>query len=337
MSPTPPSSPRRRPGSSATRKASQAALDSGFRRNDDGVQGQALATSDQPDTTIAELRRAVAAELRAAWGDDPAQSPQLDAKLIVAHALGRDPGGLVFHDKHPVDATNILAVRDLVRRRLAGEPVARLVGEREFWGLPFALGPDTLVPRPDSETVVAALLEALGRTGPRARPLRLLDLGTGSGCLLLAALSELPDAFGVGVDLAEGAVMVARSNAARLGLAARSAFVRGSWAESLSGRFDGILANPPYIESEAIDSLAIEVREHDPKLALDGGPDGLAPYRAMIPELPCLLAADGAAVFEIGMGQAGSVAAIAGAAGLNTFATNDLSGLPRALTMTLRN
>jgi release factor glutamine methyltransferase len=288
-------------------------------------------------TTIGGLRRAIAAELRAAWGDDPAPSPDLDAKLIIAHALGRNPGEVVFHDKHQLGAAEIDAIRALVTRRIAGEPVARLVGEKEFWGLAFTLGPETLVPRPDSETVVAALLEAVDRTGLRDRPLRLLDLGTGSGCLLIAALGELPHATGVGVDLAEGAVAVAAANAARHGLAARATFARANWTAGLTGRFDGILSNPPYIESDAIGSLAIEVRAHDPKRALDGGPDGLAPYRSLIPELPRLLAPNGVAVFEIGVGQAESVAGIAHAAGLETSVANDLSGIARALTTTLRN
>ncbi|KMO27620.1 SAM-dependent methyltransferase, partial [Methylobacterium tarhaniae] len=172
----------------------------------------------------------------------------------------------------------------------AGEPVARIIGAWEFWGLPFGLSSDTLVPRPDTETLVEAAL-GLG-LGPDA-PHRLADLGTGSGCILVALLTEWPQAVGLGIDRSPGACVTARANAARNGVADRAAFAVGDWASALSGPFDVVVANPPYIASEVIAGLSGEVRDHDPRLALDGGADGLDAYRTILAQVPRLLAPGG--------------------------------------------
>jgi release factor glutamine methyltransferase len=215
-------------------------------------------------------------------------------------------------------------------RREAGEPVWRILGEREFWGLPFRLSPATLEPRPDSETIVEAALKELA--GRNTEPLSLLDLGTGTGCLLIALLSELPNASGLGVDLSEEACRTATGNAALNGLAERASFRQGSWTDGLTGRFDLILSNPPYIPSGEIAGLAVEVREHDPLLALDGGEDGLGPYRIFARTLPPLLAPGGRIVFEIGAGQGPDVVALMQAGGLEFRGSrNDLGGHERAL------
>jgi release factor glutamine methyltransferase len=216
-----------------------------------------------------------------------------------------------------------------VARRLAGEPVDRIIGSRGFWTLDLAVTPDVLSPRPDTETIVRTALE---RIGGREAPLRILDLGTGSGAILLALLKELPEATGLGVDVSEAALAVARGNADRTGLEARAAFAKGDWTAGLSGAFDVIVSNPPYIPTGDIASLDREVREHDPHLALDGGRDGLAWYRAICVGIQGLLAPQGFAVLEFGQGQGGDIQRIAEAAGL-VFAgfRNDLNGIERVI------
>jgi release factor glutamine methyltransferase len=215
-------------------------------------------------------------------------------------------------------------------RRLAGVPVWRILGEREFWGLPFSLSPATLEPRPDSETLVEAALTALA--GRREEELSLLDLGTGTGCLLLALISELPKARGLGIDLSGEACTTAAGNAARNGLGGRATFRQGDWTQGLAGRFDLIVSNPPYIPSGEIAGLAAEVREHDPLLALDGGADGLEPYRLFAACLPALIAPGGILVLEIGAGQGPDVVALMRAGGLEfRMSRNDLGGHERAL------
>jgi release factor glutamine methyltransferase len=212
-------------------------------------------------------------------------------------------------------------------RRAGHEPVSRILGHREFWSLDFALGPATLDPRPDSETLVEAALAACPD-----RPLRVLDLGTGTGCLLLAVLHDRPAAFGLGVDRSEAAAGTARANARALGLADRAAFLVGDWATALDARFDLILSNPPYIPEAEIAALDPEVRDHDPHLALSGGADGLDAYRDLAVALPGLLVPGGTAVVELGIGQAADVAALFRAAGLDITATpHDLAGIPRCL------
>jgi len=252
--------------------------------------------------------RAAAARLSAAGLD----SARLDARVLVAHALGVAPEDVVLHGGRPIAAGERRAIGQLIERRARREPVSRIVRRREFWSLPFRVTRATLDPRPDSETVVEAALAAIG---DRDRALRVLDLGTGTGCLLLALLSELPQARGLGVDVSAAALAVARANARALGLKARARFRRGVWAEGLAGRYDVIVSNPPYIPSGALAGLPPEVG-FDPAAALDGGADGLAAYRAIAAALPRLLPPGGVAALEIGAGQAQDVTAILASADL---------------------
>jgi release factor glutamine methyltransferase len=257
------------------------------------------------------------------------ESADLDARVLVSHALGWDPARVLAADE-TVDAACRSRLEAWVSRRLAGEPVARIVGKKEFWSRAFALSPDVLVPRPETETVVEAALSALP---DRNSALRILDLGVGSGALLAALLLELPRASGVGVDRSAGAIHTTRENLRALGLDARASLVLGDWAAGLAGPFDLVVTNPPYVATGDIAALPREVREHDPISALDGGVDGLAAYREIVSQLPRLLAAGGVAVLELGIGQEAQVAALARSAHLlvNESARSDLSGLPRAL------
>jgi release factor glutamine methyltransferase len=277
---------------------------------------------------IGALRREIAARLGGA-----SETPALDARLLVAHALGTDPSGIVLRDEEVAAGDLRSHVLSLAARRIAGEPVARIVGEKEFWGLRFRLSPDTLVPRPDTETVVSTALAAIDRAERRQEALRILDIGTGSGALLLALLSELPRAFGIGTDISPGAASTAAANAARLKLADRARFVVGNWADALAGGFDIVVANPPYIASPEIDGLPVEVRRYDPHIGLDGGADGLLAYRALIGDLGRLLSADGEAFFEVGAGQAEQVAGIAERSGFVPGRHHDLAGIERVVSL----
>lgn len=289
----------------------------------------------RPGLTLGEARRQLASRLRSAWGEGGDRTALLDARLLLAHATGADPGQLALRDDEPVEPAALAMAEALIERRVRGEPVARIVGEKEFWGLPFRLSPGTLVPRPETETLVAAALEAVVAAGRRDAPLRLLDLGTGSGCILLALLSELPRAAGTGVDRSADAVATAAANADRLGLGGRAHFVAGDWTNGIDGPFDAILANPPYVEGDDLPELPIEVIGHDPRLALDGGADGLDGYRAIIPELPRLLAPQGFAVVEFGPRQAEPVGELARAAGLDAAIGHDLAGRERIARLTM--
>ena len=252
-----------------------------------------------------------------------------EARLLVAEALGCDAARVLGFPESAMTAAAGRRLDELIARRSAREPVSRILGYREFWSLRFEISADTLDPRPDSETLIESVLAALD---DRERAYRVLDFGTGSGCLLLALLSELPNATGTGVDLAEGALEVARRNAAVLGLGSRARFVRGSWGDSLSSHWDVILANPPYIPSPALPILMPEVVLYEPKLALDGGMDGLEAYRALAPAMARLLATTGIAALEVGPGQAPVVAAIMAGAGLALRAVrHDLTGVDRCL------
>jgi len=277
--------------------------------------------------TVGGARRALAEKFRAAGLD----APELDARILVGHALGLDHPALTAAAAHPLRNAEQDAIEALARRRLAHEPVARIVGEKEFWSLRFWVDATTLVPRPETETVVEAALAALDAEGLRAEELRLADLGTGSGALLLALLSELPRAFGVGTDMSAGVLRLARANAERLRIRCAH-FVACDLAAALAGPFDLVVSNPPYVATGDIAGLAPEVRNFDPRIALDGGTDGLNFYRAIAAGAPTLLKPGGALVVELGAGQAQPVAGLFAAAGLAPLpARADLSGMPRAL------
>jgi release factor glutamine methyltransferase len=232
--------------------------------------------------------------------------------------------------RDPATRVDDASVQPLLGRRLAHEPLALILGRREFWSLDFAVSPATLIPRPESETLIEASAAAFASRPP---PRRLLDLGTGTGCLLLAALSEFPAAFGVGVDLAPEAAALAASNAAALGMAERACFMCGDWADPLDARFDLVLCNPPYVTTSEIDGLMPEVRRYEPRRALDGGPDGLAAYRHLLPCLSRLLDSGGVAVLELGAGQAVAVTNLARQAGFGSTVRPDLAGIPRAIVL----
>ncbi|WP_235976594.1 peptide chain release factor N(5)-glutamine methyltransferase [Sandaracinobacteroides hominis] len=262
--------------------------------------------------------------LRGAAETLPGDTPRLDAELLLAHVLGEERLA-VLASREAVSETDAVRFERLLARRRTHEPVAHILGEREFWSLPFRVNRDVLVPRPDSETLVA---EALAHFRGRP-PERVLDLGTGSGALLLAVLSEWPEARGLGIDLSEAALAVARDNAARLELADRATFRAGDWVEGVEGRFDLILCNPPYIEAGA--ELMPDVALFEPASALFGGVDGLDPYRLLFPRMAGLLAPGGVAIFEFGVGQEVALGALAAEAGLASRLANDLSGRPRAI------
>lgn len=277
--------------------------------------------------SLADCRRAWAAEFRAGGID----SPELDARVLIGHALGLDHAALAAHAEELLSAEQQRAIAALARRRLAHEPVARITGTKEFWSLPLRVNGATLVPRPETETVVTAALRALDRRGPRSTAWRIADIGTGSGAIALALLSELPNAFAVGTDISAAPLAVARDNAGRLGVS-RAAFVVCDMTSALSGPFDLIVSNPPYITTADLDRLAPEVRLFDPRVALDGGADGLHGYRALAATVAPLLARNGVLVVELGRGKVEPVAALIAAAGLAPMAPQpDLNGTPRAL------
>jgi len=285
---------------------------------------------------LAKALRDVTARLREAG----IGTASLDARLLLLQATGLTHEQLVADPHRPLDAPARTTLEALCARREAHAPVAHLLGEKEFWGLAFSVGPETLVPRPDSETVVEAALECADRLGGRERALRLLDLGTGSGCLAVALLSELPVAAAVAVDRSEAALTFAASNARRHGVAGRCGFVCIDWLDALAGRFDLIVSNPPYIATRELPGLMREVADHEPRAALDGGADGLDAYRRILPAAARCLTPGGFVVLEIGEEQAEAVAALARDAGLHFDhgldpAPRDLSGTKRCLRATL--
>lgn len=272
--------------------------------------------------TVAEAIRAAAARL--AITSDTAR---LDAELLMAHALRLSRSDMLLHATQEASPPGFAA---MIERRLAHEPVAYITGWQEFYGRPFRVTPDVLIPRGDSEVLVEQALAAR----PQAR--RVLDCGVGSGALLVTCLLELRDTTGVGIDRSQAAVHIAESNAQRLGLTREQAAIRladwtaDGWADGL-GRFDLILANPPYVEDDA--ALSPDVRDFEPGGALFAGPDGLDDYRVLIPQLPELLTTMGAAVIEIGAAQAAAVSAIAAAAGFSASLHCDLAGRPRVVVL----
>jgi release factor glutamine methyltransferase len=279
--------------------------------------------------TVDALRRALAARFAAAGID----SAELDARLLLGAALKLDLTGLITSGTRRLTAGEAERAEAFAVRRLNGEPVARILGEKEFWGLPLKISADTLVPRPDTETVVEFALELVRERRLPGGAMRILDIGTGTGAILLALLSEDPAAFGVATDISQGALATARDNAAALGLASRAGFVACCYASALKGPFDLVVSNPPYIRSADIAGLAEEVRGHDPHAALDGGADGLDAYRALIPQAAHLLSHGGALVVEAGHDQAGEIEGLMTAAGLTVPGPPkaDLAGIPRAI------
>jgi release factor glutamine methyltransferase len=279
--------------------------------------------------TIESVRRALTSRFRA----NAIDSAELDARLLAGAVLGLDLTGLITAANRPLTADESARLDQFAQRRLAGEPVARILGTKEFWGLSLQLSAATLVPRPDTETVVELALEMLRADGTANRPLRVADLGTGSGAILLALLSELPQAHGFGTDISAAALLTATANAARAGLADRATFIACDYATGLTGPFDLIVSNPPYIRSADIAGLATAVRDHDPPAALDGGTDGLDAYRALIPQATCVLAPGAVLVVEAGQGQSGDIEALMTAAGLTRERAPkaDLAEIPRAV------
>jgi release factor glutamine methyltransferase len=266
------------------------------------------------------------------------EAAELDARILTGATLGLDLTGLIKAARRPVTEDEAATLEAFARRRRAGEPVARILGSKEFWGLPFKLSTETLVPRPDTETVVELALEMMRammlRALPRsADPIRIADIGTGSGAILLALLSELPDAIGVGTDISSAALLTASENAAEQGLTSRASFVACSYAAALSEGFDLIVSNPPYVRSSDVAELAVEVRDHDPHRALDGGADGLDAYRDLIPQAARILKPGGALVVEAGIGQSGDIEGLMTAAALTIAGPprTDLGGVLRAL------
>lgn len=251
------------------------------------------------------------------------ENPRMEARWLLGHAMGVTAETLLRDPRAGVPAAAAQAFTAMLARRARREPMAYIIGSAGFWGLEFQVSPATLIPRADTEALVEAALEL----APQAR--RVLDLGTGTGCLLLAVLSELPAASGIGVDLNPEAAALASRNAQALGLPAL--FLAGDWADALDASFDLILSNPPYIEAAAIPALMPEVAGHEPPAALDGGADGLDAYRRITAALPRLLAPGGLAVLELGQGQAPAVAQLARDAGLTWLeARPDLNAIPRA-------
>jgi len=277
--------------------------------------------------TITGARRLLAERFRGAGLD----LPELDARILVGHALSLDHTALAARGDRVLNANERSAIFAAGDRRLKREPVARIVGSKEFWSLTLRIDATTLVPRPETETVVEAALAAIDARGARRQALRIADLGTGSGALLLALLTELPNAFGIGTDASLGALRIARDNAQRLA-PARAAFVACDMGAALGGTLDLIVSNPPYIASGDIAALDPDVRDFDPRAALDGGPDGLAYYRVVAASAPSLLKPGGALVVEVGAGQVEAVAGLFSSAGLAPAPPyTDLHGVPRAL------
>lgn len=286
------------------------------------------------DATLAGLsveaaRRSLAARLKEGGID----SPELDARLLIGAALDLDHTGLAVHSTRQITPAEADAIRSFAQRRMAHEPIARILGHKEFWGLDLRLSKATLVPRPDTETVVEAALEFVRSNPMLGREIRIADIGTGSGAILLALLSELSSATGTGTDISCEALATAESNARQLGIADRANFVRCSYAAALSGSFDLIVSNPPYIRSLDIQTLDPEVRDNDPHLALDGGTDGLNAYREIVPQATKLLAPGGGLIVEVGYDQSGQVSQMMNVAGLTlpNAPRADLGGIERVV------
>jgi release factor glutamine methyltransferase len=261
----------------------------------------------------------------------------IDARALICHALRIDRARLLADSDRVLEAREVAALQALAARRLKREPVSRIRGRKEFWNLMLEVTPAVLTPRPETETVVEAALDALAHDGRKTARLQILDIGTGSGCLLLALLSELSNATGLGTDISESALEVARANAERNGLQDRCSFVACDIVKGIEGAFDLIVSNPPYVAHGDIATLVPEVRDYAPQLALDGGADGLACYRAIARQAPHLMADHGRLIVELGAGQEAAVRALLTEANLRVGAARaDLAGIPRALSAEFR-
>jgi release factor glutamine methyltransferase len=281
----------------------------------------------QAGVSIAEATRLMAQ----AFHDVGIEEAKVDARALLGHALHLDRAQLIADSERMLQANEIAAVDALAARRLKREPVSRIRGQKEFWSLTLKVTPAVLTPRPETETVVEAALDVV-TPARRQEKLRILDIGTGSGALLLALLAELPNAVGTATDISSAALAVARSNAERNGLAARCTFVECNIADGVAGPFDLIVSNPPYIAHDDIVALAPEVRDYAPTIALDGGIDGLDKYHAIADAARRLLAPDGRLIVELGIGQEPLLRALLAKAGLTVESVRpDLAGVPRAL------
>jgi len=267
--------------------------------------------------TVDAALRAAAARLA-----DASDTPRLDAELLMAHELGLSRNALLMGRRDTPEPKGFAA---LVARRMTGEPIAYIVGQRDFWTVSLVVGPGVLIPRPDSETLIEAAVDHFGAAGP----VRILDLGTGPGTLLLAVLDQWPGATGIGVDASEPALAIARDNAQRLGMRARATFLLGDWGQGIDERFDLVLCNPPYIGSGEI--LSVDVAGHEPAEALYAGADGLDAYRVLVPQIIALVAPGGLAAVEIGASQREAVTALFAAAGASVACRRDLAGHDRAI------
>ncbi len=278
--------------------------------------------------TIAAARKALTDTLRGAG----IYSADADAKLLIAAALDIGRTELMAHGDRAITPEQVKAIDALAQRRLAREPVSRILGHKEFWSLPLDVSEAVLVPRPETETIVEAALDFVVRGGLRLEVLRVLDIGTGSGALILALLKELEQARGIATDISAAALAVAGINAERLGLTDRVTFIECNIADGAAGPFDLIVSNPPYIVHAEIATLDPEVRNFDPMLALDGGSDGLDAYRAIAKDARRLLAPGGRLVVELGAGQGPAVSTLFSDVGLKVSGIrDDLAGIPRAL------
>ena len=278
--------------------------------------------------SIDAVRREVAQRFR----DRGLDTPDLDARILVGHALGLDRTALMLAADRRLNTAEIARIETLEARRLCREPIARITGMKEFWGLPFKITPDVLVPRPETETVVEQTLAAFDRMGARSCALRIADLGVGSGAILIALLAELPNAYAIGTDRDPAALVLARENARRLGVAARAAFVACDFGAGVAPRCDLVVTNPPYIRTDEIVELEPDVREFEPRSAIDGGLDGLAAYRVIATHALHILAPGGHLIAEVGKGQGDAVAALFAAAGLGGIRiVPDLAGISRVV------
>ncbi len=279
---------------------------------------------------VAGLTRGeVLRRLRSSFIEAGIDNPGLDARLLTAAVLGLDDVALIAHPSVPLDGDQADRLNAYAIRRMKREPVARIVGQKEFWSIAFEVSDDTLIPRPDTEILVELVLS---HVRDRAAPLRVLDLGTGSGCILIALMRELPNATGLGIDCSADAVATAARNAARAGIGDRIRFQTGHWAIGLNGPFDVIASNPPYIPTNIISTLEPDVQKYDPMKALDGGEDGLSAYRTILSQVPAILAQQGLTAFEIGQGQGDDLIRIASDWGFYEMERRrDLSGIERAL------